>query len=107
MFPEGRLPGVKLDVFFPGFPTLQHLPHTARLGKESVRVFEQTSRGENMMLVLAHQGRPDIELVARELIGKEVSRENYTGNWAYCSPRPGHHQNLDCASFGSFRFFLT
>jgi 5'-3' exoribonuclease 1 len=24
----GLLPGVKLDIYFPGFPTMKHLPHT-------------------------------------------------------------------------------
>jgi len=72
---KGLLPGVRLDVYFPGFPTLMHIRHTAKLSKQSVRVFEQTSRGENMMLCLEErkdQPRPDINDVAPELIGKEV-----------------------------------
>ncbi len=36
-----------------------------------VRVFEQTSRGESMVLTLGDQGRPDIAEVARALIGKQ------------------------------------
>ena len=47
--------GVKLDVFFPGFPTLKHIRHSARLHKAGVRVFEQSSRGENMLLALEPQ----------------------------------------------------
>ena len=38
--------GAKLDVFFPGFPTLKHIKHVAQLNKSSVRVFEQASRGQ-------------------------------------------------------------
>lgn len=25
---KGLLPGVRLDVYYPGFPTLKHIPHT-------------------------------------------------------------------------------
>ena len=69
---KGLMEGVKLDVFFPGFPTLKHIRHTARLQKAGVRVFEQSSRGENMMLSLEPQGRPDIREVAKALLGSEV-----------------------------------
>eukprot|EP00092_Neocalanus_flemingeri_P006262 GFUD01006736.1.p1 GENE.GFUD01006736.1~~GFUD01006736.1.p1 ORF type:complete len:1636 (+),score=540.21 GFUD01006736.1:158-5065(+) len=69
---KGLMAGVKLDVFFPGFPTLNHIRHTARLAKTGVRVFEQTSRGENMMLTLQEQGRPEVREVARALLGSEV-----------------------------------
>jgi len=69
---KGLMEGVKLDVFFPGFPTLKHIRHTARLGKTGVRVFEQASRGENMMLTLQEQGRPEVRDVARALLGSEV-----------------------------------
>ena len=53
---KGLMAGVKLDVFFPGFPTLKHIRHTTRLVKTGVRVFEQTSRGESMMLALQEHG---------------------------------------------------
>lgn len=69
---KGLMEGVKLDVFFPGFPTLKHIRHTAKLQKAGVRVFEQSSRGENMMLSLEPQGRPDIREVAKALLGSEV-----------------------------------
>merc|ERR1719500_1585981 len=49
---KGLMAGVKLDVFFPGFPTLKHIRHSARLHKAGVRVFEQSSRGGNMLLAL-------------------------------------------------------
>ena len=69
---KGLMDGVKLNVFFPGFPTLKHIPHTAALKQEAVKVFEQNSRGFNMMLLLEDQGRPDIREVASELLGKEI-----------------------------------
>ena len=40
---SGLMDGVRLDVFFPGFPTLKHIPHTAKLKASGVRVFEQVS----------------------------------------------------------------
>jgi len=69
---KGLMDGAKLGVFFPGFPTLQHIRHTARLSKAQVKVFEQTSRGENMILTLENQGRPELAEVAKAMIGKEV-----------------------------------
>lgn len=69
---KGLMVGVKLDVFFPGFPTLKHIPHKAMLKKEAVKVFEQNSRGYNMMLKLEDQGRPNIHEVASQLLDKEI-----------------------------------
>lgn len=69
---KGLMAGVKLDVYFPGFPTLKHIPHTARLKKEGVKVFEQASRGDNMMLYIEDQGNPSIEEVANQLLNAEI-----------------------------------
>ena len=69
---KGLMKGVKLDVFFPGFPTLKHISHTAKLRTGGVKVFEQASRGPNMMLLLEDQGRPDINEVANQLLGQEI-----------------------------------
>ena len=38
---KGLMAGAKLDVFFPGFPTLKHIRHQAKLEKTGVKVFEQ------------------------------------------------------------------
>ena len=69
---KGLMPDVRLDVFFPGFPTLKHIPHKSKLKTEGVRVFEQASRGYNMLLVLEDQGKPDIHEVANQLLGQEI-----------------------------------
>ena len=69
---KGIMPNVRLDVFFPGFPTLKHIPHKAKLKADGVRVFEQASRGFNMLLVLEDQGNPNIHEVANELLGQEI-----------------------------------
>lgn len=67
---KGLMDGVRLDVFFPGFPTLKHIPHTAKLSTAGVRVFEQPSRGQNTLLTLKGQGKPNVKDVAQELLGK-------------------------------------
>ena len=54
----GLVPGVKLDIFFPGFPTLKHVSHTAKLEKRGVRVFQAASRDDNMCLAV--QPKPDV-----------------------------------------------
>jgi hypothetical protein len=36
---KGLMEGAKLGTFFPGFPTLQHIIHTARLKKAQVTFF--------------------------------------------------------------------
>ena len=60
---KGLMAGARLDVFFPGFPTLKHIRHVATLSKSSVRVFEQASRGENMILSLLDQVRPEMSRI--------------------------------------------
>ena len=47
---KGLCDGIRLDLYIPGFPTLQYIPHEADIRKERVRVFESASNGENMML---------------------------------------------------------
>ena len=47
---KGLCPGVNLDLYSRGFPTLRHIPHTGRLKKAKVKVFDQPSRGENMII---------------------------------------------------------
>lgn len=68
---KGLMPQVRLDVYFPGFPTLKHILHKAFLKKEGVKVFQMNSRNENMMLeILEDPDKPvDIEAVAERLLG--------------------------------------
>nr|CAI5865767.1 unnamed protein product [Callosobruchus analis] len=56
---KGLYPGVKLDVYYPGFPTMKHLKYKAELKKAKVKVFEQPSRNENMIITII----PDEDLV--------------------------------------------
>jgi 5'-3' exoribonuclease 1 len=72
---KGLMAGVKLDVFFPGFPTLKHLSHAAAIKKAEVRVFEQASRGESMILTLSRDLsvlKTSLAEEAKAWLGKEV-----------------------------------
>jgi 5'-3' exoribonuclease 1 len=73
---KGLMDGVRMDVFFPGFPTLKHIPHSAKLSTAGVRVFEQSSRGQNTLLLLKDQRHPDIREVAQELVGMKMILKN-------------------------------
>lgn len=72
---KGLMEGVRLDVFFPGFPTLKHLPHTACLKSAAVRVFEQASRGENTILTLDVRD----DRTAMEVAGMFLNEEVWVG----------------------------
>ncbi|CAI4232702.1 unnamed protein product [Auanema sp. JU1783] len=70
----GLAPGVKLDVYFPGFPTMKHIPHKAYLKSINVRVFQSNSTRPSM--ILEPLERPnfakDLLEVSFDLIDKEV-----------------------------------
>ncbi|XP_053528818.1 5'-3' exoribonuclease 1 isoform X1 [Artibeus jamaicensis] len=62
-------------LYFCGFPTLKHIKHKFFLKKSSVQVFQQSSRGENMMLeilVNTESEELSVENVASSVLGKSV-----------------------------------
>ncbi|XP_071070656.1 5'-3' exoribonuclease 1 isoform X3 [Dasypus novemcinctus] len=62
-------------LYFCGFPTLKHIKHKYFLKKNGVQVFQQSSRGENMMLEILINAESDelsIENVASSVLGKSV-----------------------------------
>ncbi|XP_054431065.1 5'-3' exoribonuclease 1 [Pteronotus mesoamericanus] len=62
-------------LYFCGFPTLKHIKHKFFLKKSAVQVFQQSSRGENMMLEILVNAESDelsIENVASSVLGKSV-----------------------------------
>lgn len=61
-------------LYFCGFPTLQHIPHKFYKKKSGVVVFQQSSRGENMMLeILSNRdGEAICDNVAADLLGKAI-----------------------------------
>uniref|UniRef100_A0A2P2I0F3 5'-3' exoribonuclease 1-like n=1 Tax=Hirondellea gigas TaxID=1518452 RepID=A0A2P2I0F3_9CRUS len=75
---KGLCPGVRLDLYFAGFPTLKHLNHTFRREMAAVKVFQQNSRGESVILELedtyqaANKPREWLSKIGQEMINKVV-----------------------------------
>ncbi|XP_012270708.1 5'-3' exoribonuclease 1 [Orussus abietinus] len=69
---KGILPGAKLSVYFPGFPTLQHIKHTMSFEKSKVRVFDHMSRNDNMILTIVKRNTPSLTEVAKEFLGQTI-----------------------------------
>ncbi|XP_015607830.1 5'-3' exoribonuclease 1 isoform X2 [Cephus cinctus] len=69
---KGLCPGVTLGTHFPGFPTLQFIKHTSILEKAKVKVFEQSARGESIILCIDPVKVPKIQDFANEYLGKSV-----------------------------------
>ena len=71
----GPSKGAMLNVYFTGFPTFKHLNYKSQLKSKNVKVFDQPSRGDNMIIMVQpdelEQAKP-IEDVAKELLGKTV-----------------------------------
>ncbi|XP_067051785.1 5'-3' exoribonuclease 1-like isoform X1 [Acropora muricata] len=68
---QGLCKGVKLDVFFPGFPTLHHINHQAELKKAGVKVFQMHSKGKSMILqITSPSSEVSIVETAQELLGE-------------------------------------
>ncbi|XP_040830672.1 5'-3' exoribonuclease 1 isoform X5 [Ochotona curzoniae] len=62
-------------LYFCGFPSLKHIKHKFFLKKSGVQVFQQSSRGENMMLEILMDTESDelsIENIASSVLGKSV-----------------------------------
>ncbi|KAM5165613.1 LOW QUALITY PROTEIN: 5'-3' exoribonuclease 1 [Mantella aurantiaca] len=65
----------KSALYFCGFPTLKHIKHTFSLKKTGVQVFQQSSRGENMILEIVVDEDSDnnmVESVSAAVLGKSV-----------------------------------
>ncbi|XP_068754427.1 5'-3' exoribonuclease 1-like isoform X2 [Montipora capricornis] len=68
---RGLCKGVKLDLFFPGFPTLYHVDHQAELKKANVKVFQMHSKGKSMILQITLPGVQDSTVeIAQKLLGE-------------------------------------
>uniref|UniRef100_A0A3Q1FP20 5'-3' exoribonuclease 1 n=1 Tax=Acanthochromis polyacanthus TaxID=80966 RepID=A0A3Q1FP20_9TELE len=59
-------------LYFCGFPTLQHIRHKFYKKKSGVVVFQQSSRGENMMLDILHSQDGETDDVAAQVLGNSV-----------------------------------
>uniref|UniRef100_A0AAR5PUV6 5'-3' exoribonuclease 1 n=1 Tax=Dendroctonus ponderosae TaxID=77166 RepID=A0AAR5PUV6_DENPD len=69
---KGAYPGASMDVYYPGFPTLKHLKYTAKLKKSRVKVFEQPSRYESMIIQVLQDEEKNQEEIPVELLGANV-----------------------------------
>ncbi|XP_032580965.1 5'-3' exoribonuclease 1 [Drosophila sechellia] len=68
-----ELPNAARKVFFPGFPTMQHLPFDFELRNDRVKVFEQVSRNQNIVLKPRKSPLEDtLEAVASQYLGKVI-----------------------------------
>ncbi|XP_033993069.1 5'-3' exoribonuclease 1 isoform X2 [Trematomus bernacchii] len=61
-------------LYFCGFPTLQHIKHKFFKKKSGVMVFQQSSRGENMMLEILYTEEREAlcDAVSAKVLGKSV-----------------------------------
>lgn len=70
----GPSKGSLLNVYFTGFPTFKHLKYSSTLQSKNVKVFDQPSRGENMIIKIDQLD--DLETstqeIAKELLNKTV-----------------------------------
>ncbi|OCT80912.1 5'-3' exoribonuclease 1 [Xenopus laevis] len=65
----------KSALYFCGFPTLKHIKHKHSLKKAGVQVFQQSSRGENMILEIEAEEDEDnlnVDTIASAILGKSV-----------------------------------
>ncbi|XP_076236219.1 5'-3' exoribonuclease pacman [Calliopsis andreniformis] len=69
---RGLCPGVKLDTYCPGFPTLRYIKHTAKLEKARVKVFERPTWKDSMILHITPPPPSDLASLASELLGKRI-----------------------------------
>ncbi|XP_017055153.1 5'-3' exoribonuclease 1 [Drosophila ficusphila] len=68
-----ELPNAARHVFFPGFPTMQHLPFDFELRHDRVKVFEQASRNQNIVLMPRKRQLEDtLEAVAGQYLEQVV-----------------------------------
>ncbi|XP_054016668.1 5'-3' exoribonuclease 1 [Hylaeus anthracinus] len=75
---KGLCPGVNLDLYCPGFPTLKYIEHTTSLEKNVVKVFDRVTWRDSMILHIKPPPPTDLTSVASELLGKLVFV-----NWPY------------------------
>lgn len=61
-------------LFFPGFPTLKHLKYKGEVGNIRVKVFDQPSRNESMIIRILDGaiGDKTTEKLAKEFIGRTM-----------------------------------
>uniref|UniRef100_A0A8C9VY60 5'-3' exoribonuclease 1 n=1 Tax=Scleropages formosus TaxID=113540 RepID=A0A8C9VY60_SCLFO len=86
------------SLYFCGFPTLRHIRHKFYKRKSGVVVFQQSSRGENMMLEILNT--PEEELQCEQVAALTLGRTVFV-NWPHLE-----EARVVAVSDGETRFFL-
>lgn len=70
----GPSKGALQNIYYVGFPTLKHLNYSSELRLQHVKVFDQPSRGDNMVIVVqpGDEIEKPLEVVVKEIMGKIV-----------------------------------
>ncbi|XP_074029903.1 5'-3' exoribonuclease pacman isoform X2 [Leptinotarsa decemlineata] len=69
---KGAYPGVKMNVFYPGFPTMKHLKYKGELMAANVKVFETPSRHENMIISIIPNQKFASDAIPVDLLGTTI-----------------------------------
>lgn len=70
----GPSKGAMQNIYYVGFPTMKHLNYTSELRLQHVKVFDQPSRGDNMIIVVkpGDEIEKPMEILVNDLMGKIV-----------------------------------
>ncbi|PBC30137.1 5'-3' exoribonuclease [Apis cerana cerana] len=69
---RGLCSGVRPDIYYPGFSTIQHIEHTASLEKAKIKVFQRQSNRESMILHIKPQPKINLTTIGSKLLGQIV-----------------------------------
>ncbi|KAM4693486.1 5'-3' exoribonuclease 1 isoform 2-T2 [Discoglossus pictus] len=90
----------KSALYFCGFPTLKHIKHKFSLRKAGVQVFQQSSRGENMMLEILLDEDSDEHDNAESVAGAVLGNSVFV-NWPHLE-----EARVVAVSDGEIKFYL-
>ncbi|XP_057669654.1 5'-3' exoribonuclease 1 [Diorhabda carinulata] len=69
---KGAYPGAHMNVYYPGFPTMKHLHYRGELQKAHVKVFEQPSRNESMIIYIVPDAKFTGDMIPVDLLGTNI-----------------------------------
>ncbi|XP_072396590.1 5'-3' exoribonuclease 1 isoform X2 [Diabrotica undecimpunctata] len=69
---KGAYPGALMNVYYPGFPTMKHLKYRGEVQKAHVKVFEQPSRNESMIIHVIPNSKFIGDMIPVDLLGTSV-----------------------------------
>lgn len=75
----GPTPGVDRNVYFPGFPTMKHLPYTGKIESAGIKVFDMASRNASVIISVTNEStdeerekKYDLAAIGASLVGKDI-----------------------------------